>query len=727
MGGNCKLALQGVLFMKLSMKLKNCYGISSLEKEIDFSQKNICSIYASNGTMKTSLAKTFIDLSKGEKSKDEIYTDRETIREIKKNGSDLQKDNVFVIKPYDQEYRSDNISTLLVNQELKKQFDKEYQETQKQKEDFLKSIQKLSGLKPQEIELEICDIFFQGEKNKLFEALERIEKEILNDEEAVYQDIKYNELFNDKTKPAIESPDFLSNIDNYVKKYNELLEKSNFFKKGVFNHTQASDVATQLDKNGFFKAEHSVVLNGKDEHITTKSDLETIITEEKNLILQDKKLKDEFEKLDKILKKNANIKNFRDYLSNNPQIVSELSNPSSFKAKLWKSYFKQDKNVFKDLLSKYATSKETIKTIREQAQKEKGDWYKVIADFNNKFFVPFSLHVSNQVDVILSNELPQIKFKFEDTDVEESKLLKVLSQGEKRALYILNILFEVEVKKKENRDCLLVIDDIADSFDYKNKYAIIEYLKEISEANKFYLIILTHNFDFHRSVCGRLDIKRTRNNILNVAKIHSGIKLVEEVYQNNPLNHWRNNLHNTKMLLASIPMVRNLFEYSGKDSEFQTMTSFLHIKNDTKSLTIRKLKEFYKLIFDNQTVNKINELDNIFYNLLIQECDQINNGENLESKIVLSIAIRLKAEEFMILQINDKEYVDSIPKNQTIELFKKYKTLFPNKIDKIKILERVNLMTPENIHLNSFMYEPILDMSSDELINLYNKIKNMAG
>ena len=711
--------------MKLSMKLKNCYGISSLEKEIDFSQKNICSIYASNGTMKTSLAKTFIDLSKGEKSKDEIYTDRKTIREIKKNGSDLQKDNVFVIKPYDQEYRSDNISTLLVNQELKKQFDKEYQEIQKQKEDFLKSIQKLSGLKPQEIELEICDIFFQSEKNKFFEALERIEKEILNDEEAVYQDIKYNELFNDKTKPAIESPDFLSNIDNYVKKYNELLEKSNFFKKGVFNHTQASDVATQLDKNGFFKAEHSVVLNGKDEHIKTKSDLETIITEEKNSILQDKKLKDEFEKLDKILKKNANIKNFRDYLSNNPQIVSELSNPSSFKAKLWKSYFKQDKNVFKDLLSKYATSKETIKTIREQAQKEKGDWYKVIADFNNKFFVPFSLHVSNQVDVILSNELPQIKFKFEDTDVEESKLLKVLSQGEKRALYILNILFEVEVKKKENCDCLLVIDDIADSFDYKNKYAIIEYLKEISEVNKFYLIILTHNFDFHRSVCGRLDIKRTRNNILNVAKTHSGIKLVEEVYQNNPLNYWRNNLNNTKMLLASIPMVRNLFEYSGKDSEFQTMTSFLHIKNDTKILTIRKLKEFYELIFDSQTVNKINKLDNIFYDLLIQECDQINNGEKLESKIVLSIAIRLKTEEFMILEINDNEYVNNIQKNQTIELFKKYKSVFPNEIEKIKTLERVNLMTPENIHLNSFMYEPILDMSSNELINLYNNIKEM--
>ena len=600
--------------MKLNIKLKNCYGISLLENEIDFSEKNICSIYASNGTMKTSFAKTFVDLSRGEKPKDEIYPDRETICEIKTDGSDLKKENIFVINPYDQEYKSDNISTLLVNQELKKKFDTEYQEIQKQKEGFLKSIQKLSGLKPQEIELEICNIFFQDERNKFFEALEGTEKEILNNEEAVYQDIKYNELFNDKTKQAIESSDFLSNIDNYVKKYNELLEKSNFFKKGVFNHTQASDIATQLDKNGFFKAEHTVMLNGRKEPVKTKNDLEKVITEEKNSILQDKKLQDEFEKLDKILKKNANIKNFRECLSNNPQIVSELSNPASFKAKLWKSYFKQDKNVFKDLLSKYAKSKETIKAIREQAQKEKGDWHKVISDFNNKFFVPFSLHVSNQVNVMLNNELPQIKFKFEDTDVEENKLLKVLSQGEKRALYILNILFEVKVRKNNSRDCLFVIDDIADSFDYKNKYAIIEYLKEIAEVDGFYLIILTHNFDFHRSVCGRLDMKgkETRKNVLNVVKTNAEIKLVEEIYQNNPLKYWRNNLDKPNMLLASIPMVRNLFEYSGKDTEFQRMTSFLHIQNDTNSLTLKNLKELYVLIFESQVVKKINNLDTFF-------------------------------------------------------------------------------------------------------------------
>ena len=32
-------------------------------------------------------------------------------------------------------------------------------------------------------------------------------------------------------------------------------------------------------------------------------------------------------------------------------------------------------------------------------------------------------------------------------------------------------------------------------------------------------------------------------------------------------------------------------------------------------------------------------------------------------------------------------------------------------------------MTPENIHLNSFMYEPILDMAPEHLKRLYADVK----
>ena len=34
-------------------------------------------------------------------------------------------------------------------------------------------------------------------------------------------------------------------------------------------------------------------------------------------------------------------------------------------------------------------------------------------------------------------------------------------------------------------------------------------------------------------------------------------------------------------------------------------------------------------------------------------------------------------------------------------------------------------MTPDNIHLNSFMYEPILDMSDEHLKKLFEDVKRL--
>ena len=39
------------------------------------------------------------------------------------------------------------------------------------------------------------------------------------------------------------------------------------------------------------------------------------------------------------------------------------------------------------------------------------------------------------------------------------------------------------------------------------------------------------------------------------------------------------------------------------------------------------------------------------------------------------------------------------------------------------IIERVNMMTPELIHVNSFMFEPLIDMSIYHLIQLYKDCK----
>ena len=112
--------------------------------------------------------------------------------------------------------------------------------------------------------------------------------------------------------------------------------------------------------------------------------------------------------------------------------------------------------------------------------------------------------------------------------------------------------------------------------------------------------------------------------------------------------------------------------------------------------------------------------------LIFKLADDISGSTDelieLENKILLAIATRLKAEQFMIEKINNQSTIDDIGIPQTVRLIEKYKELFFSDLKNIELLEKVNLMTPENIHLNSFMYEPILDMSAIELRELYNDV-----
>ena len=48
-------------------------------------------------------------------------------------------------------------------------------------------------------------------------------------------------------------------------------------------------------------------------------------------------------------------------------------------------------------------------------------------------------------------------------------------------------------------------------------------------------------------------------------------------------------------------------------------------------------------------------------------------------------------------------------------------------LDGETIIEEVNIMTPELIHLNSFMYEPLIDMSIYHLLSLYSNACPMAS
>jgi len=56
----------------------------------------------------------------------------------------------------------------------------------------------------------------------------------------------------------------------------------------------------------------------------------------------------------------------------------------------------------------------------------------------------------------------------------------------------------------------------------------------------------------------------------------------------------------------------------------------------------------------------------------------------------------------------------------------RYRKQFLNEDETLGILDRVVLMTAENIHLNSFMYEPLIDMSDGYLRKLYEDVSSLA-
>ena len=618
---------------------------------------------------------------------------------------------------------------LLVNKELKEKYDKIYSDLEHMKDGLLKDISTLCGIRSKdEIEKEITNVWGRRSSD-IFQCFEEIE--IALQEFSFPCSIKYKTIINDKVISLLNDRDIKVLIKEYIKEYDELITKSEYFTKGVFNHNNVSVIGKNLNDNGFFKVKNKILI--KDKEIKSKKELDDLVKEEKEKIFTNTELLARFEKIDAKLTQNAAMKELRTLLESNPEIISHLEDINSFKKELWLSYLKEKEDGVKSLVDMYKISKEEIKKIVEEATKQKTAWDEVVEIFNERFDVPFIVEIDNQQDVILKENAPTIRFKYSESgtyvDVDKTTLLKVLSNGEKRALYILNLIFEIEALIKLNKDVLVIVDDIADSFDYKNKYAIIEYLNDILKSGIFRMIILTHNFDFYRTVVNRLGIPR--NNSFMVCKNDIEIKLIQGGYLKDIFSVWKNKINNDdRIMIASIPFVRNLSEYLDEKNSpnYMKLTSLLHIKDETDSITVADLEEVYNEVW--KVPKNLNGKERKIIDVLFSEANNIvldaTEKINLENKIVLSIAIRLLAEQFMMSRISNKDKIREISKNQTYELIKLYKEEFVN-IDEIKVLEQVNLMTPENIHMNSFMYEPILDLSDSYLKNLYEKVKEMSS
>jgi len=711
---------------KLKVEFKNCYGIHELIHTFSFEKSKSNIIYAPNGTMKTSFAKTFLDISKGLSPKDEIFEDRATTCLITdETGSQINPNRIFVIESEKSEYSSEKMSLLMANKQLRSKYEKTLTDINTKNTEVRKKLQNISGMR-KGVEEEICEAFGFSD---ILECYTTILSQVINDDQPLITEGKYKSYYNPKIVEFLNDEKSKEQIDEYVRKYNELIESSGFFKKGIFNHNNAADVAKQLKSNKYFEADHKVLLNNDGTLIEVDNPkiFDEILSDEITKIFDDEELQKRFEEIGQELNKNRELKAFHKFLEDDQSILSELKNLPEYRKKIWISYLKQIKQELSNLVESYNTGKKSIAEIIEQAKKETTEWKRVVDEFNRRFCVPYTLSVVNQENVILKDEAPTIHFEYDDQKdkkmLPRSELIRSLSTGEKRALYILDIIFEIEARKIDGNDCLLIIDDLADSFDYKNKYAIVQYLDEIVKYDNFLTIILSHNFDFFRTIQSRLGI--IRSSAYMVLIYNSKIELKTAEYLNSFIKIWKSKYHtDNKIFVSLIPFVRNLIEYTkgNDDPDYKKLTGLLHYKiDDTELIRTSDILKIYNTIFEKEYQMQDDKAINIIFDQA-EECLVLGESINLETKIILAIAIRLLTEKYMIKKIDDPDFVNSITGTQTRKLTEKIKEINPSDVN-LNVINDVNLMTPENIHFNSFMYEPLIDISSANLKVLYNKVK----
>jgi hypothetical protein len=719
---------------RVKLNLKHCYGIKELKKELDFTKTPAYAIYAPNGVMKSSLAQTFQDAANGSESADRIFPARKTLRAITdEDGKEISGERVLVVLPYDPEFGpTEKTSTLLVDAKLRKEYEQLHIAIDEAKAALLKALREQSESKA-DFGGEISSAFTKSADFEL--AVRRIRDELQKQKDAPFADVKYEILFADKVVKALETKDLKNAVEGYITRYNQLLAASTYFKKGAFDYYNAGQIAKSLADNGFFDAKHTVNLksSGGALEINTQNELENVIAKEKEAIIKDKELRKSFDTVAKQLEKNAELREFCRYVQENESLLSRMNNLPQFKEDVLKSYLKVHQGLYLDLMAKYDSAANRIKEIHQEAQKQRTQWEEVIAIFNERFFVPFELEAKNRIEVMLGDQ-PIIDLGFtyidgkESVKIDKPALMKVLSTGERKALYVLNVIFEIQRRKKAGLETLVVVDDIADSFDYANKYAIIQYLKDISDDGLFKLIIMTHNFDFFRTIEGRF-VRYA--NCLMASKNEQGISLAQATGIRNVFaKDWKGNFFtDSRKKIASISFLRNLVEMTTgeSDANYKLLTSMLHWKADSATIKVAQLDDIYNSIC--KTSGASDNASKFVHELVDDEakaCMAATSGLNLENKIVLAIAVRLAAERYMIGKIKDDKFVSEITFNQTQELIAKFKDKFPAEEAPIKCLDRVALMTPENIHVNSFMYEPIVDMSDEHLKKLYTALSKLA-
>ncbi len=678
-------------------KMKNCYGIKELKMGNGAEFKKINLIFAPNGTFKTSFFNTLKEYSQGNLIN---VTDRLTGEEaqlsIFNNGKKLKEEEIVL---FDKEI----VAEIDKMKSLKLITDKKVLTDFNRLQMFLSNFSNLEKKDEAENKMEyllkLADRCTSDEfltyKNDFSIYLEKNGLEKITED-----DFKKSKLFDKNIQEDIK------NVISIESKALDII-KENFGIKDIEN---SMDFIEKL-----YSAGHTISIKTQDNHqnkIETFKEFEEIFNNEKKELQESlEKNSTEFKKIIKTLDNNAKNRKIKESISSQINNL-ELFNDKEEDLKLYYNYEKFKDIDIKEVKKSYENLIEYSKLIDTNKLEE------TVKQFNNRFYDYLKIKIQDEKDNELGITLQKVFIEFYNEAITGEKIFEIASSGEKNALAMFILMHSVISSQSDGK--LLLIDDELEVFDYAFKHSFIEYLNDISTNDNIKMIVLTHNYDFIRSFYNKIDVGsgkrkdvvsllvayKTKSQIINLTKIKNLNQL--------SLSNMHKNI-NEKNILSYIVTKRNIEEIEQKNNEFNFLTNFLHLKDETLDLTMDDIVQYIRENSKN-SVLKLEKIDlsKKYIDFLYEQADLIctnclgNNDLFLDQKITLSIACRMKFEA-KFKGSNKFEY------NQTRGIFN---TLSIE--DKINYNE-VNVIIPDFIHLNAFAYEPLMDIKIDRLIQFYKK------
>jgi hypothetical protein len=701
------------LFLK---KVENAFGIKSLHLNLENDKKMYQElIYSKNGSFKTSFSNTLYNLSNGtlENVFDRL-TDEKAILDISilENGKEIKNfDNRFVVfsrEIYEQHSKllsdySSELETLTIDKKnseyIKELLTEETIEIKLQVDNYLKG----TGLN-----FEILLNMFSNLEDGYLDRIIQLLNTIINHEAQDISEINIKKIYQ-KAYDIVDQNKFQSKISNYIQVLENKINAQLFDKN--FNENNCLQFINNVDKAKYLSETKSRGLFLKDKVYYDIDEVKKIFEKEIKKISKDPEIIEQSKEITKLMGTAKESEFLKESIQKNPLLVKQLS---AGRKNILLSYLKSSSIDYNYWLEVVKKAKKELNNVLKIARDKQTNFERAIEIYKNRFHPIFDIKIVNKAESMLGIKTPTITFyhnRYCEIPVSETKLSQILSSGEKTTLNILKFIVEYENCKKYHP--FIILDDIVETFDYSNRYAFMEYINDLVNLD-VPTIVMTHNFEFYRTVSKRIPKLRK-----SVASANSNG--VVDIQTNNRINKNMENVlkcSNIYDFFCAIPYLREIKTILLEDTK--TLDSCLHYKENTSKLQIKDIL----LQFPSNAIKslKIDEND-IYMEKLFEIADNLSGFDDFDivKKTILSLSCRLLIERKIIA--NNFNLLTNINTNQTAQLLDLYgEKLFPNVK---KYLEAVQLSTPEFIHANAFMYEPLIDINGKYLFELYNQIKKI--